>query len=375
MGDSPVPENAESATGETANVLGSLPAKTAVKRSAKKNETKSVKKSASSSVAATGLTANAFSGAPVSTAPAEKKKREVTKEQKDKTANSRALGAATIAQRYIEKIREEVPDLDIFSEDAVKLLVGRKLTTPYLKGLSEKDQSIIDDAIEIVSRIRLKIDKALKEAKGLPIGEAAKAVKANMNADPKTRVAKYLTPERLLREEAFKRIKEFKVKPSAARITGYLTRKNSFNKRNPKNEANKGIVAAFLEGIALPDPTTAQRAKKALKNAFKTKRKAANNALRAVAPTKTVKGKTMKSVNPATVKQYAELLNAGYKLSAQHMMELASLVKKGELDAIDEHPAIIGSDDPYVNGLLEQIDDKDICQRCLLKTIFKIEID
>jgi hypothetical protein len=368
MCDSPVPENAESATGETANVLGSLPVKTAVKRSAKKNEKKSTKKNVSSSV--TGLTANALSGAPVSTAPAEKKKREVTKEQKDKTANSRALGAATIAQRYIEKIRTEVPDLDIFSEDAVKLLVGRKLTTTYLKGLSEAELATIDDAIAIVSEIQLKVAKELKS-----INVAAREVKAKLNAGPKTRVAKYSTPDRILREAAFKRIKEFKVKPSAARITGYLTRKNSFNKKNPKNEANKGIVAAFLEGIALPDPTTAQRAKKVLKNAFKTKRKAANNALRAVAPTKTVKGKTMKSVNPATVKQYAELLNAGYELSAQHMMELASLVKKGELDAIDEHPAIIGSDDPYVNGLLEQIDDKDICQRCLLKTIFKIEID
>jgi ribosomal protein S17E len=360
-------ESATSATGETANVLGSLPTKTAVKRSGTK---KNVKKSASSSVAATGLTANAFSGAPVSTAPAEKKKREVTKEQKDKTANSRALGAATIAQRYIEKILTEVPDLTIFSEDAIKLLTKKKLTTAYLKGLSEADQTKIDEAIAIVSEIQLKVAKELKS-----INAAAREVKARLNAGPKTRVAKYATPERLLREAALKRIQEFKVKPSAARITGYLTRKNSFNKKNPKNETNKGMVAAFLEGIALPDPTTAQRAKKALKNAFKTKRKAANNALRAVAPTKTVKGKTTKSVNPATVKQYAELLNAGYELSAQHMTELASLVKKGELDAVDEHPAIIGSEDPPVTGLLEQLDDKDICQRCLLATIFKIEMD
>ena len=174
------------------------------------------------------------------------------------------------------------------------------------------------------------------------------------------------------RQEIRKTLRGFKINPSAARVNAYTKRKANFASLNKTNAANrKTLMNYFLAEKAFSPKLEGRRKEKAdAKAALAAAKNAAEESLLKVATERTVKGEKKKTVNPATVKHFAELRLAGYKIEPKEIVDLSSLVKK----AIKPEQKAAIAVNPIIMRLKKHAKDNkfDACKRCLLTTIFGV---
>ena len=194
---------------------------------------------------------------------------------------------------------------------------------------------------------------------------ALASIKAERNAaSPKVPKKKYTSAERKTRYETAKMFKRYKIVPSTKRVNYYLTKKNTnYKNRNfNKNEAARAALNESLEKIALPELKGRRLAKAQMKAELEEYKEVAKEDLAKLRTKVQIDKGT--NPNPAFVTHLAMLRKAKYTISATDFKELSILVKQGK-DI---------SAEPRFEALVEQSEDMPACDRCLLTTIFGIEI-
>jgi hypothetical protein len=192
--------------------------------------------------------------------------------------------------------------------------------------------------------------------------DAIAAYKDDLAAKPKKE--KLTSTEKENRKTIRNRMRKAGIRPSMARLTAYKTRRANLNKLNLKNATQKKTLFNYLKGVASPELKGIRKAKAnaaADLEGFKTK---AESDLRENGTEDQKAGKA--GVNLAYIKHLAMLYQAGYKIKANEFKELSSLVKKGEMAKLKEHP--------NMKSLLTQAAAKDACNRCILTNIFGVYI-
>lgn len=193
--------------------------------------------------------------------------------------------------------------------------------------------------------------------------DAIAAYKDDLEAKPKR--VKLTSAEKENRATIRKTLRGFNIKPSAARVTAYTKKRANFKNFKPNNAtAKKTLMNYFLAEKAYSPELKGLRLQKASeKEKLEGAKLKAQADLLTIAPERTVKGKVVKTTNPATVKHLAELRLAGYKIAPSEIVELSSLIKKNKLAELAAHPVMkrLVADGKKM---------KNACHRCLLTTIF-----
>ena len=296
-------------------------------------------------------------------APAGKKaaKKPLTEEEK---AQRKAKRNVTLAsENYLVKTAKKKKD-----EEELALRYGAIIypgTEPQLPATSRN-----------LTNIERLMDKAEKEDNPITKREAA-ALLRNIRKEeatrkgrrsqysPTTKLARNTAKAQFLNRKAYP---EFKgLAATAARITKFLNLKTTKNLNNSKNRRN---IRNTLKAIVSNTPRA--KAKALAKAALETIKVNVQKELTNIAKERTIKTasgtrKTVKTINPASVKQLSELRQAGYNISASDFMKLSSLRKQNKLGDLMTHEAM--------KALLKKSEDMDACGRCLLTTIFGVAMD
>jgi len=307
-------------------------------------------KNESKKTSSTALGANALLGAPAKSAVV---KTAVAKSTKSTAANGTTAAKTRAPVSNAVKEKRAATLKAKFNADAKKY-------GPILYG-TENALADADDISEILARVRKSGD--------ITMANAAKLIKAERNAaGPKVKRETYSPNTRNLRKSTRKLLKkQFNIAPSAARITAFLGLKN-YNKLNATKKTNKNMVRNLLEKIALPELKGTRKAKANAKAKLQEFKEDAQKDIEAITETKTIKGVVRKSINPAAVKQLAQLRQAGYEVTATNFLALMSLVKQNKMEELRLNETM--------GDLIEQGEAMEsACDRCVLTTIFGIPMN
>jgi len=315
----------------------------------------------SNKTSSTALGANALSGLPApKSVVAKTAVAKTAKSTKSTTATTAANGTTTTAAKTRAPVSNAVKEKRAATLKA-KFNADAKKYGPILYG-AENALADADDISEILARVRKSGD--------ITMANAAKLIKAERNAaGPKEKRERYSPNTRNLRKSTRKLLKSnFKVLPSAARITAFLGMKN-YNKLNATKKANRNAVKNLLEKIALPEYKGTRKVKANAKARLQELKVDAQTDIEEVTEAKIIKGVLRKAINPAFVKQLAQLRQAGYDITAKNFVGLMTLVKQNKTE---EELRV----NETMSELIEQGEAMEsACDRCVLTTIFGISMN
>jgi hypothetical protein len=195
--------------------------------------------------------------------------------------------------------------------------------------------------------------------------DAIAAYKVEFAAKPKLTESQKKT-RRENRATIRKRIREFMIKPSAARINAYTKRRNNFKNLKVNNANAKKTLLNYFKAEKAYSPVAKglRKIKANAKAALETHRADAEKELRLLRTEAQIAKDT--GVNPASITHLAMLRQAKYKIKAEDFKELSTLVKKEKFTELTSHKAM--------KALIAESAGKDACDRCILNTIFGVRV-
>ena len=157
-------------------------------------------------------------------------------------------------------------------------------------------------------------------------------------------------------------LKSFGVAPSTRRLKKFINLQLS-RERKANVAENLAEIKEALEAIPIAEKRGLGKTRAAVKAELKELEKEAERELKELRTRAQIEKNT--GVNPATVKHLALLRQAKYTITPSEIKALSTMIKKGQ-DL---------TKDAVVLRLVEESADKKACDRCLLTTIFGVEVD